>query len=51
MNGHLEVVELLLQSDADVNVKNNVSTENHLTSTIHSLLRKLIILFVIEISI
>ena len=26
-NGHLEVVNLLLQSDSDVNVKNNVSTE------------------------
>ena len=28
MNGHLEVVKLLLQSHADVNVKKNVSTES-----------------------
>ena len=34
-NGHLEVVKLLLQSHADVNIKKNVSTES-LTSTIHS---------------
>ena len=27
-NGHPEVVKLLLQSHADVNVKNNVSTES-----------------------
>ena len=28
IKGHPEVVKLLLQSDADVNAKNNVSTES-----------------------
>ena len=40
INGHLEVVKLLLQSHADVNIKGRVSTESPRYSTIHSLLHK-----------
>ena len=45
MKGHPEVVKLLVQSHANVNVKDNVSTESPRYSLLHKLEIFVIILF------